>query len=88
MPIAEAVVNPPPICPSGTPPYGWLSPAPDTGRAQEDTAVVELLTCNAAVLAIAALYYAWKDRVVKAAAKRKVLRQRVAYLLWAAAERG
>lgn len=50
--------------------------------------MVELLTCNAAVLAIAALYYAWKDRVVKAAARRKVLRQRVAYLLWAAAERG
>jgi hypothetical protein len=65
-----------------------VSPAPDTGRDQEDTAVVELLTCNAAVLAIAALYYTWKDRVVKAAARRQALRQRVAYLLWAAAERG
>ncbi len=50
--------------------------------------MVELLSCNVAVLAIAALYYAWKDRGVKAAARRQVLRQRVAYLLWAAAERG
>ena len=58
-----------------------------TGCDQEDTAVVELLTCNFAVLAIAALYFTWKDRVVKAARRRTVLRQRVAYLLWAAAER-
>lgn len=49
--------------------------------------MVELLTCNAAVLAIAALYFAWKDRVLKAARRRHALRQRVAYLLWAAAER-
>lgn len=62
-------------------------PQPDTGCDQEDTAVVELLTCNFAVLAIAALYFTWKDRVVKAAHRRTVLRQRVAYLLWAAAER-
>lgn len=49
--------------------------------------MVELLTCNAAVLAIAALYYAWKDRVTRAAARGRVLRERVAYLLWAVAER-
>jgi hypothetical protein len=65
-----------------------VSPAPDSGREQEDTAVVELITCNVAVLAIAALYYAWKERVVKAAQRHRVLRQRVAYLLWAVAERG
>ena len=58
-----------------------------SGCDQEDTAVVELLTCNFAVLAIAALYFTWKDRVVKASRRRTVLRQRVAYLLWAAAER-
>ncbi len=50
--------------------------------------MVELITCNVAVLAIAALYYAWKDRVVKAAQRNRALRQRVAYLLWAVAERG
>lgn len=50
--------------------------------------MVELITCNVAVLAIAALYYAWKDRVVKAARRNCALRQRVAYLLWAVAERG
>jgi uncharacterized iron-regulated membrane protein len=65
-----------------------VSPALPRGRDKEDTAVVELLTCNAAVLAIATLYYAWKERVVKTAARRQVLRQRVAYLLWAAAARG
>ncbi|MCU0703377.1 MAG: hypothetical protein MUF18_05235 [Fimbriiglobus sp.] len=50
--------------------------------------MVELLTCNMAVLAIAALYYTWKERAVQAASRRRVLRQRVAYLLWAVAERG
>ncbi len=76
------------ICHCPAPTYGWVSPAPHPGREHEDTAVVELLTCNAAVLAIATLYYAWKERVVKSAARRTVLRQRVAYLLWAVAERG
>lgn len=50
--------------------------------------MVELLTCNVAVLAIAALYYTWKGRVTKTAAHARLLRQRVAYLLWAVAERG
>jgi hypothetical protein len=50
--------------------------------------VVELLTCNVAVLAIAALYYTWKDRVTKTATRGRLLRERVAYLLWAVAERG
>jgi hypothetical protein len=50
--------------------------------------VVELLTCNAAVLAIATLYFAWKEQVTTAVRRRSVLRQRVAYLLWAVAERG
>jgi uncharacterized iron-regulated membrane protein len=64
-----------------------------TGRAgrgggAEDSAVVELLACNAAVVAIAAAYYTWKDRLVKAAVRRHVLRQRMAYLLWAVAARG
>ena len=88
MPIPPARPVARPICPSRTPPYGGVSPAPDAGCGQEDTAVVELLSCNVAVLAIAALYYAWKDRRVKVATRRQVLRQRVAYLLWAAAERG
>lgn len=47
----------------------------------------EMMTCNVAVLSIAALYYAWKDRATKAAQKRRQLCDRVAYMLWAAAQR-
>ena len=47
----------------------------------------ELLTCNAAVLVIAATYYAWKDRTKKLFAKRQLLRERVSYMLWAVAQR-
>lgn len=50
--------------------------------------MVEMLACNFAVLTIAALYYSWRDRVVKAARRRRVLRERVSYLLWAVAARG
>ena len=46
-----------------------------------------MVTCNVAVLAIAGLYYAWRDRVGKQFRKRQVLRERVAYMLWAAAQR-
>ncbi len=47
----------------------------------------QLITCNIAVLCIAGLYYAWKDRLAKANERRSILRQRVAYMLWAAAQR-
>lgn len=47
----------------------------------------EMMTCNVAVLTIAALYYAWRDRASKSDLKRRVLRERVAYMLWAAAQR-
>ena len=47
----------------------------------------EMLTCNAAVLAIAALYYTWKDRMAKDTQKRQVLHERVAYMLWTVAQR-
>ena len=50
--------------------------------------MVELLTCNAAVLAIAALYSTWKGRLVQAARRRRALRERVSYMLWAMAAQG
>jgi hypothetical protein len=46
-----------------------------------------MLTCNVAVLAIAGLYYAWKDRIGKMSLRRYELRERVAYMLWVAAQR-
>jgi len=48
----------------------------------------QLVACNFAVLAIAGMYFAWKDRVGRAAHRRAQLRDRVAYMLWAAAQRG
>ncbi len=49
--------------------------------------MVQMIACNLAVLAIAGLYYAWRDRHTAQAARRAVLRDRVAYMLWVAAER-
>lgn len=48
--------------------------------------MLHLITCDLACLAIAGLYYAWRDayRVRRANA---VLRERVALMLWAAAAR-
>lgn len=45
-----------------------------------------LLACNLACLAIAALYYTWRDVYVHRR-KREILHERVAYLLWVAANR-
>jgi hypothetical protein len=46
----------------------------------------EMLTCNVAILAIAALYYTWKDRMSQYARRQRTLRDRVSYLLWTAAQ--
>jgi hypothetical protein len=51
--------------------------------------MVQMVTCNLAVLSIAALYYAWRDGYLAAhrAAAKAQLRDRVAYMLWVAAQR-
>jgi hypothetical protein len=48
--------------------------------------MLHLIACNVACLAIAALYYSWRDVYVKKQ-KRAVLHERVAYMLWVAAAR-
>ncbi|MFO0850911.1 MAG: hypothetical protein U0871_20505 [Gemmataceae bacterium] len=50
--------------------------------------MAQLLTCNLAVLAIAMLYYTWRDGY-SARFRRKGARvnDRVAYMLWVAAQR-
>jgi len=48
--------------------------------------VCQLLACNVACLAIAALYYTWRD-VYMHRRKRARLNDRVAYMLWVAANR-
>jgi len=49
--------------------------------------MIQLVACNLAVLAIAGIYYAWRDRVAAVSEKRGILRDRVAYMLWVAAQR-
>jgi len=46
----------------------------------------QLLACNIACLAIAVLYYSWRD-IYLHRRKREQMRQRVAYMLWVAANR-
>ena len=49
--------------------------------------MVQMIACNLAVLAIAGIYYAWRDRISAIARNRALLRDRVAYMLWVAAQR-
>ena len=50
--------------------------------------MLELVACNLASLAIAMIYYAWRDsRVGGGRPSPEVLRERVAYMLWVSAQR-
>jgi hypothetical protein len=46
-----------------------------------------LLSCNVAALAVAVLYYIWRGYHQARHARERVLRERVAYMLWVIAER-
>jgi hypothetical protein len=48
--------------------------------------MLHLIACNVACLAIATLYYSWRDVYVQRR-KREKLHERVAYMLWVAAAR-
>ena len=47
----------------------------------------QMVACNLAVLAIAMLYYAWRDGYLFRAGRQAGLNERVAYMLWVAAHR-
>lgn len=47
-----------------------------------------IVTWNLTILAIALIYYAWRDGYTRRARRRAELNERVAYMLWAAANRG
>lgn len=47
----------------------------------------QMVACNLAVLAIAMIYYTWKDRVLVRSRRRATLNERVAYMMWVAAQR-
>ncbi|HVS39574.1 MAG TPA: hypothetical protein VMS17_28715 [Gemmataceae bacterium] len=48
---------------------------------------MQMLFCNAAALAVALLFYTWRAYHQALLARRRVLRERVAYMLWVIAER-
>jgi hypothetical protein len=45
-----------------------------------------VICCNLAALCIAAIYYAWRDGYVRTRMPARILRERVAYMLWRAAQ--
>ncbi|QVL33350.1 hypothetical protein KIH39_05400 [Telmatocola sphagniphila] len=45
----------------------------------------ELIPCSMASLAIASLYYTWRERIRPKSLPATLLRQRVAYMMWVAA---
>lgn len=45
----------------------------------------QFLSWSMAALCIAVLYYLWRDGIMNPARRKKVMRERVAYLLWCAA---
>lgn len=49
--------------------------------------MIPAISLNMTALTIAALYYYWRDVYVARRARERLLRQRVAAMLWAAAER-
>lgn len=48
----------------------------------------QLFIGYASVLSVAALYYAWRDGYAARSQPRTTVNERVAYLLWVAANRG
>jgi hypothetical protein len=48
---------------------------------------MEMLCCNAAALTVAILYYTWRAYHQARRARDRVLRERVAYMLWVVAGR-
>jgi hypothetical protein len=49
--------------------------------------VFQMIACNLATLMIAVLYYTWRDSLTSRSRQRRMLHERVSYMLWAAAGR-
>jgi hypothetical protein len=49
--------------------------------------MLQMMAGYLAVLAVAMIYYAWRDGVSVKARRRTALNERVAYMLWVAANR-
>jgi hypothetical protein len=46
-----------------------------------------IIACNLAAFTIALVFYAWRDVYMRWRMNRRMLRERVAYMLWVAANR-
>ncbi|CAN5187934.1 hypothetical protein BH11PLA2_BH11PLA2_39450 [soil metagenome] len=49
--------------------------------------MLQMVTGYFAVIAVAAIYYAWRDGYLAHARRREKLNNRVAYMMWCAANR-
>ncbi|OWK35880.1 hypothetical protein [Fimbriiglobus ruber] len=47
----------------------------------------QMIACDLAVLTIAMIFYAWRDGYIARSRRQAVLNDRVAYMLWMAAQR-
>jgi hypothetical protein len=47
----------------------------------------QVISCQLAALTIAGLFYVWRDLLTRRLTHSKVLRERVTYMLWCAAQR-
>jgi len=47
---------------------------------------MQVVCWNLTVLAIAAVFYAWRDGFIRRVTREKLLRDRVTYMLWVAAQ--
>jgi hypothetical protein len=49
---------------------------------------MQLVCCHVAALTVAGIFYAWRTYSLEALARHRLLRDRVAYMLWVAAHLG
>lgn len=46
-----------------------------------------MLSCQLAALAIAGIFYVWRDMLCRRVRHSKLIRERIAYMLWVAASK-
>ncbi len=46
---------------------------------------MQMVACNLTALAVACIYYCWRDYRQHLESRERVMRERVAYMLWVAA---
>jgi hypothetical protein len=49
---------------------------------------MQLICCHVAALTVASIFYTWRAYAMDLLARHRVLRDRVAYMLWVAADLG